>query len=440
MKRNPATNHARAAALLLVIILPALCFAGDPATSPSISFRNAIGMALEHSGVTGIAAINQWRARKAYEELRANYIPQIAIGSGLGYSYGFPLTLEGAAPSVINFTSVQSLFNLSLQQYIKAAKIDWQATSIDIRDKRDAVILDTALTYEQLDQLTAKMKVLGQAQTAAEKAQYVSQQRLQEGVDSKLDVTRSELVSARIRLRIADAQSQADVLREHLANLMGVPANSITIDSESVPTVPEISQDEDMAAKAVANSPAVKLAEQKVAAAQTRAKGEHRAIFTPTIDLASHYAYLARYNNYDFYFKHYTPNNFALGMNMRLPLFDSVQRRKADVADAEVLASKKQADLTRNQVSEDALKLQRSLQQLTAARDVAKLEWEVSQGDLEGVNARLSTGDANTRDVRNAELDMDDKYAAYLDAEFELARAELQLLRMTGDIENWAMK
>ena len=49
------------------------------------------------------------------------------------------------------------------------------------------------------------------------KAEFVSQQRLQEGVDSKLEVTRSQLVAARIRLRIAEAQDQSDVLREHLA-------------------------------------------------------------------------------------------------------------------------------------------------------------------------------------------------------------------------------
>ena len=207
-----------------------------------------------------------------------------------------------------------------------------------------------------------------------------------------------------------------------------------------MPQIPEISQDDDLASKAVANSVAVKLADEKVKAAQERAKGEHRAVYWPTMDLASHYSYLAKFNNYDIYFINYTPHNFTLGMNMRLPLFDSVQRRKADVADAEVLATKKQSDLTRNQVSEDALKLQRSLRQLTAARDVAKLEWQVSQGDMEAVNARLSTGDANTRDVQNSQLDVDDKYAAYLDTEFELARAALQLLRMTGDLESWAMK
>ncbi len=101
--------------------------------------------------------------------------------------------------------------------------------------------------------------------------------------------------------------------------------------------------------------------------------------------------------------------------------------------------ARKQADLTKNQVSEDALKLQRSLRQLEAARDVAKLEWQVSTGDLEAVQGRLDTGNANLRDQQNAQLDVDDKYAAYLDAEFELSRASLQLLRLTGELENWAI-
>ncbi len=79
------------------------------------------------------------------------------------------------------------------------------------------------------------------------------------------------------------------------------------------------------------------------------------------------------------------------------------------------------------------------MRQLEAARDVAKLEWQVSQGDLEAVQARLETGNANLRDQQNAELDANDKYAAYLDAEFELSRAELQLLRLTGELENWAI-
>jgi outer membrane protein TolC len=410
----------------------------DPPAGP-IPFRNAVDLALQHSGVMGIAAINQWRARKAYEELRANYIPQLTIGSGLGYSYGFPLTLEGSAPSVANFNSLQSFYNPSLRQFMKAAKIDWHAASLDIQDKRDAVILDTALTYAQLAQLTGKITALSEAQTAAEKAQFVSEQRLQEGVDSKLEVTKSQLITARIRLRIAEAQDQSDVLREHLSKLLGLPADQIAVQPDSMPQMPLISQDDDLPARAVGSSLAVKLAEQKVAAAQARANGEHKAAVMPTIDLASQYAYLAKFNNYDLYYKNYTANNFSGGLNLRVPIFNSVQKAKAQEADADALIAKKQADLTKNQVGENTLKLQRSLRQLSAARDVAKLEWEVSQGDLEGVKGRVQTGSANTRDEQNAELDTHDKHAAYLDAEFELSRAELQLLRLTGELENWAI-
>ncbi|HKD85601.1 MAG TPA: TolC family protein [Terriglobales bacterium] len=431
-------RYARVAALACALTLPATFgFAADSAPNP-ISFRSAVEMALQHSGVMGIAAINQWRAQKVYQEARANYIPQITVGSGLGYSYGFPLTLEGSAPSVVNFNTSQSFYNPALRQFVKAAKIDWNATSLDTQDKRDSVILDTALSYAQLDQLTAKIKTLTEAQQAAEKAQFVSAQRLQEGVDSKLELTKSQLVTARIRLRIAEAQGQADVLREHLAHLMGVSAESIATEPESIPQLPEMSQDDDLPAQAVENSYTVKLAEQKVASAQARASGEHKAAVMPTIDLASQYAYLAKFNNYDLYYRNYTANNFSGGMNLRIPLWNSVQKAKAQQADADAMLARKQAELTKDQVREDALKLQRSLRELSAARDVAKLEWEVSQGDLESVKSRVQTGVANTRDEQNAELDTDDKQAAYLDAEFELSRAELQLLRLTGRLEGWA--
>ncbi len=439
MKIKSFASRARIATLSCVLFcIPRFARAADPPAAP-IPFRNAIELALQNSGVMGIAAINQWRAHKAYEEMRANYIPQITIGSGLGYSYGFPLTLEGSAPSVVNFNSSQALFNLSLRQFIKAAKIDWHATSLDVQDKRDAVILDTALTYAQLAQLSGKIAALTEAQSAAKKAEFVSQQRFQEGVDSQLEVTRSQLVTARIRLRIAEAEDQSDVLRDHLSKLLNLPAAQIAVEPNSVPQMPTVSQDDDLAARAVSNSLDVKLAEQKVAAAKARAQGEHKALTMPTIDLASQYAYLAKYNNYDLYYRNYTANNFSGGLNIRFPIFNSVQKAKAQEADADAQIAQKQADLTKNKVSEDALKLQRSLRQLSAARDVAKLEWQVSQGDLEAVKGRVQTGNSNTRDQQNAELDTDDKHAAYFDAEFELSRAELQLLRLTGELENWAI-
>lgn len=433
LRRGPSL--ALAGALLLA---PANVAAQGATAANPLPFRQAVSLALQRSGLLSIATVGQFRASKAYEQVRNYWIPQLTVGSGLGYSYGFPLTLEGSAPSVMNFTSSQTLFNPSLTQFRKAAKIDWYAQSFNVQDKRNEVILDTALTYAQLNNVTGKIKTLKQAQAAAEKAQFVTEQRLQQGVDSKLELTRSQLLSARIRLKVAEAEGQSDVLREHLSKLTGTSANEISTDPESLPSLPAISQEDDLAARAMANSPAVRLAEQKVLSAQARAKGEHRGTL-PFADFATQYAYLARFNNYDQYYRKYSANNLSVGVNFRFPFFDTVQKAKAAQADADAIMAQKQVDLTKNQVAENTLKLQRSIRQLEAARDVAKLDWQVSQGDLEAVQARLQTGNANSRDQQNAQLETYDKYATYLDTEFELSRTELQLLRLTGELEKWAI-
>lgn len=428
-----------AIALFALIANAPLGFASDTPAAEPLRFRTAIDLALQHSGVMGIAAANQLKSQKAYEEAHNHFFkPQFTVGSGLGYSYGFPLTLEGSAPSVVNFTSQSTFFNLSLRQFVKAAKIDWQASTFDVQDKRAEVILDTAVAYAQLVDLTGKLNTLADAQRAAEKALSITSQRLTEGVDSQLDLTKSQLAAARIRLRIADAQGQADVLREHLAKLTGLTSAEIQPDPESMPALPLISQEDNLPVRAVANSPGVKLADQKAEAAAARAKGEHKATL-PFADVATQYAYLARFNNYDQYFLKYSSNNLAAGLNIKFPFYNPVQKAHAAQADADAVVARKQADLARNQVSEEALKLQRSLHQLQAARDVAKLDWQVSQGEFEAVQGRVQTGNANLREAQLAQLEINDKYAAYLDAEFELIRSELQLLRLTGELENWAI-
>ena len=110
-----------------LLSLPTLLRADGPAAAEPLRFRTAVELALQHSGVMGIASVNQWRSEKAYQEVRNHWLPQLTVGSGLGYTFGFPLTLEGSAPAVANFTSQQSVFNLSLKQFLKAAKIDWKA-------------------------------------------------------------------------------------------------------------------------------------------------------------------------------------------------------------------------------------------------------------------------------------------------------------------------
>jgi outer membrane protein TolC len=189
---------------------------------------------------------------------------------------------------------------------------------------------------------------------------------------------------------------------------------------------------------AASNSPTVKAADQRARAEEFRARAEHKQ-WLPTVDFAAQYARLTRFNHYDLYYLRYQPDNASVGVSIRFPLYSASQKAVAEAADADVLKAKKEADLARNQVKEDTLKLQRSLAQLSAAAEVAKLEYEIANTSVDAAESRMESGNATARDVENARLDASDRYASYLDAQLEMEKAQMQLLRQTGELYEWSI-
>ena len=90
-------------------------------------------------------------------------------------------------------------------------------------------------------------------------------------------------------------------------------------------------------------------------------------------------------------------------------------------------------------MSTETLKLQRSVAQLSAAREVAKLEYQLAQNNTEAMQAKVDAGQATLRDQQQTQLDENDKYSTLLDATYELEKAQMQLLKQTGDLEKWAL-
>ena len=104
----------------------------------------------------------------------------------------------------------------------------------------------------ELDTALRKLKVLEQAAQAANRAEFITTQRMKEGLDSQLDLKKAQLSIAKVNVRVAEAQTAADVARQRLARLTGLPAESIDTVSDSIPAPPEIEQDEELPARAAA--------------------------------------------------------------------------------------------------------------------------------------------------------------------------------------------
>lgn len=401
-----------------------------------LPLRRAVELALVHSTTAVSAGADEQRAYSSYMEARNQYIPQLVVGSGLGASWGFPLSLEGSAPSILNVNSQSALINPALRDFVRAAKTDWSATSLQAKDQRSQVVQDTVLLYTELNKWESVLGHLQQEQTDAQKMEEIVKQRASAGVDSQLVLNQAKLAGARVRLRMSQAQGAIDVLRSQLGHATGLPASSIETVTDSIPAMPEVKQDEDLAAKAVQSSPAVLSAESRGIAQGFRARGEHRSLW-PSVDFAAQYALLAQYNNYSDFYKSFQRHNATVGVAIRFPFFNMSQHARAEAADAEALKARTQAEAAKNRVSEETLKLQRSVEQLSAAQEVSSLEYQVAQSSFEAVQVRIDAGTSNMHDLDDARNQANERFHALQSSNFELQRARVALLRATGELEAW---
>jgi outer membrane protein TolC len=439
----------RATRTLAVFLLPCSLLA-EP-----VPLKRVVELALSHASAAAIATADQQHSEAGYRELRDNYIPQISVGSGLGYSYGIPLGLEGSAPALFNFNAQSALLNSALRDFARAAKIESTAAAMKSKDQRNQIIQDAALSYTELAKWEQRLTRLQQTLADADKMQAAVAERVKEGVDSELEGTRARLSAARVRLRVAEAQGSADVLREHLSKLTGLPAADIQTEPDSLPGFPALPPDASTPNRAADSNPNVEAAVDHARAQYLRAEGEHRSLW-PTVDFAAQYALLSTFNNFQHYYIPANPctvdgasvlcvddtfhrNNATIGLSIRFPLLNLSQRARAQAADAEALKASKQAEAARNQVSEETLRLERSVAQMQAAQEVARLEFEIAQKNLDAVQTRIDAGTANLHDLDDARSQASERFITLQDVTFELERSQLGLLRSNGDLEKWAL-
>lgn len=431
------TFHVRVVSAVLCFLALAVSLLAQENDKP-LAFRTAVELALRNSAATGAGRADLERARATITEARDQFVPSMTVGATLGYSNGFPLSLEGSAPSLFNVNIQGLLLNAAQHEYIKAARSDAQATTALNADRRNDVIMETALDYIQLDLLDSSLTVQKEQEQAAAKLLDIVNQRVQAGLDSQVELTRARLAVARTRLDITRTQTAVDQLRFRLSQLTGLPAKSIRTATETIPQLPSVSQDEDLAGQAVQRSPSVKFADEIAAAKEFRALGEHKQLY-PTVDLAGQYAVLARYNNYDVFFKTFERNNLSIGVVIRFPFFNRTLHAAADAAKFDAVKARHEARTVKEQVSAETLKLQRSVQQLAAARDVAQLEHQLAESDIETAHGKIESGEASLKDEQNARVAEHERYTAYLSSSFDLDKTQVQLLRQIGDLENWAL-
>ena len=282
-----------------------------------ISFTTAIDLAEKNSPKVLMAQADVDKARAAVQQLRDAYVPSIVGGSGLGPpSYGFPL----GQPSIFTVSAQSLVFSYSQRDYIRAAQAALDAANLSLKDIRQGVAEDTAVTYLALDRDIQRQAALQEQQAFADRLVSIVQDRLDAGQDTPIDLTTSRLTAAQIHLSRLRADDETIADRAHLARLIGLPSQALGTVSNSVPTFVAASPDQPGTAQMT--SPAVDSAYAIARSKRETAFGEARYLWRPQITFAGQYSRFAKFNNYQDYYLHFQQNNAGVGVQINVPVFD----------------------------------------------------------------------------------------------------------------------
>jgi outer membrane protein TolC len=428
--------------MIRILRLCIACSAFASAVAPvyaQMSFTTAVDLALKSSPKVLMAHADVDKAVAVIQQLRDAYIPNVVGGSGLGPpSYGFPL----GQPSIFNITSQSLVFSYSQRDYLRAAQAALDAANFNLKDIREGVAEDAAVTYLALDRDMRRQAALQEQQGFADRLVSIVQDRLDAGQDTPMDLTTSRLTAAQVRLARLRAEDETDADRAHLARLIGLPAQAIGTTSDSVPTLPTTSPD--VTGTTMITSPAVDSAYAMARSKRETAFGEARYLWRPQITFDGQYSRFAKFNNLQDYYFRFQQNNAAVGVQITVPLYDMAHRAKAREAAADAAHAQHEADTIRDQFFDSRLRARHTAAELSTRAEIASLDQQLARQQLEILLVQLKAGSGNLsgpqmspKDEQTARIAEREKFVAVLNANFEAAQAQISLMRAAGDLETW---
>ncbi len=405
------------------------------AESHKLTLRQAVELAMKQNPDILLARLDAQRASQAIRQAKDPFFPRIGVGSGLAYSNGFPLSIEGSAPSIVQAQAAQYLFNRPQSYAVAQAKENARGATFGVAGKRDEVAYRIASLYVDAERAA---RVGDLARKDAE-----SQNRVLETVTAQVQEGRAlPLAQKTAAYQVAAAQALADSLdadgetaQTSLAIALGYPAEDrvVPVKTERAATALPGSESEAIESAFTSNMDLRRL-ESQMAAKQLELRGA-RAARLPRVDLVAQYGLFAKYNHYQDYYAAFQRNNGEVGISFQVPLLTGpgVSAQTAQ-AQTDIARMKVELSNTRNRLSADIQQAYRDTRKAESSAEVARLDLEVAREQLSVDLAQMQEGRLTLSEVEQARIVENRKWIAFYDAQYSMERARWNVLRLTGEL------
>jgi outer membrane protein TolC len=406
--------------------------------SAQLSFTSAIDLALRKSPRVKSAENDVQKAQSQLAVMRDIYIPSVVAGAGIGETHGITLSV----PTIFNINAQSLVYSAQQRDYIRASRFDLKASGYALDEARAETEEDAAISWLTLDNSQRVMDALTEQYEFATKLVVVIQDRADAKLESELELLKARRGAAQIKLQQLQAQDDIEAARAHLARLTSLSPDQLAIAPESIPTPPSqpVATAEFVATMPL--SPGILAVEANTEAKEQRARGDASYTWRPTINFAAQYGRISPINDVSSFYNlqgNYNTANF--GITIQFPVLDKV--RKAAAQESLLDASRATIDLEnlRLDEGEGRRKLQRSIPELAAKAALADLDLAIEQNELQSITVQLQASSGGPpltpKEELNARMQERQRYLDCLNAKLQLLKAQISLLRQSGELEAW---
>jgi outer membrane protein TolC len=357
------------------------------------------------------------------------------VGSGLAYSNGFPMSIEGSAPSIVQARASQFIFNRQQSYLVAQAREQVRGAGIDVANKRDEVAYRTTSFYLDAERAA---RVVALARKDADSLQTVLasiQAQVKEGRSLPLAEKQAALQLARARQLAGVLDGDQANAETQLAIAVGYTADDrVRPVAEQRPAAVLPESAERAVQSALETNKDLRKLQSQIAAKGLEKRSESAARL-PRVDLVAQYGLFAEFNHYEDYFRKFQRNNGQLGVSFQLPVFSGPGvRAQMSQTETDIMRLRVQLNNTRNQISADLQQAFRDVKKAEMSADVTRLDLEVAREQLSVYLAQMQEGRLSLGQVEEARVVENDKWIAFYDAQYVLEKAQWSVLRLTGEL------
>ncbi|MBV9764602.1 MAG: TolC family protein [Acidobacteriaceae bacterium] len=400
----------------------------------SLTLEQALELAARQNPDVALARLDEQRAEQGIRVALDPFRPKVYGGSGLAYTYGYPNSIEGNAPSLFEVRTDMALYNRAQSYTLAAAKELARGSQFGAQSKADEVAYQAADLFLTASQMEHEGETVSNQLPSLQKVVQAMTASVEEGSELPLELKRARVNLAMSQERLGAARLDQDYYEMILAVVLGYPAADRVkpVDSE-MPSILAPGTEEEATDTALRSNRELRQMQSNVLAKEMDLRS-YKAARLPKIDLVAQYALFAKYN-YQQYFQKFQRNNFQIGASVTIPiLIGSASSGFAMQAYTDMQKIKIQMDQLRNRIITDTRRSYEQWKKAESIRDLARMQLDLAREDLTVLLAQNSEGRVPMKQVEQARLEEGDRWIALYDAETQVTRAKLAILRQTGNL------